>query len=693
MPGLTPQLNLLLASCHERRGDFEAQMEALRRALTAAPNHLAARVALANAFLNAGRLDDALKEYQTATKSPFAGLGVKCTALSLRMTAAKIGNASADEWKAIAAAIARLREENKSAIEPAILSAERWAAQGNFAAAAKTLREEVAVRPGDPRLWSALAAIVCRGQGVFAATEIIGEGKLAAGDSIDLRLARARIWADDFLPGRSQRLAQLEQLSPTTGDADRARLLNGLAEIYAVTHDDAGRLRVLTALAGQDRQNLELRKTLYALALRGNRELERTHWRDEIRRIEGPNGRSVAVLDALQQMTTGTAQDPQLSDWQDLGRVVVNESPDDVDARLLTAAIAKRRGDDKSAMQNFDMAARMEPGSIRCQEARLGYLLRTGHDEIARNCLLRLTADPRLNSLRIRGIVEGAIQQGGRGTQSKCLTWLADEIKREPRTALWAGQLLEKRAKFTDALSLYGQINQTNPEFTDAWSARLIVSARLGKVEVDDTLAAATKALDRKAFFAVCAESGPLVRAKLSDWSPPIHASKDRRLYAQACLTVCENRGRLDDAIPVLKSVAEAKDGKPDDVAWARRTLAAIAAARGTAEQKRNALAILREGDRPNTIAEIRSRIGALLVAYRTVSGDDRRIVRSELIELFGRVVRDDSATSKDWFQLAQLYRVAGDRAHCRGCLDELMKARAEESVLRCRECGQHDCR
>ncbi len=37
LPGLTPQLNLLLASCYERRGDYEAQMESLRRAWPPTP--------------------------------------------------------------------------------------------------------------------------------------------------------------------------------------------------------------------------------------------------------------------------------------------------------------------------------------------------------------------------------------------------------------------------------------------------------------------------------------------------------------------------------------------------------------------------------------------------------------------------------------------------------------------------------
>src|SRR5262249_42437402 len=124
----------------------------------------------------------------------------------------------------------------------------------------------------------------------------------------------------------------------------------------------------------------------------------------------------------------------------------------------------------------------------------------------------------------------------------------------------------------------------------------------------------------------------------------------------------------------LLKSVAEASDSRPEDVAWAKRTLAAIAAAVGSADQRRNAIATLKNDQSPSSIADVRSRIAALMVAYRTVAGDDRRVIIRELIALHERAIRDETATSKDWFQLAQLHRVGGDRVAARKCLDELMK-------------------
>lgn len=672
LPGLLPQLNLLIAGCHERRGDRAAQVEALKRVLAAEPQHLAARVALGNALLTAGRLEDALKEYQTAARSSYAGAGVIATYASLRISWGKMSDASAEEWKAIASLLAKAREQFPHAIDPVTLSAEVAAVQGDFAGAVKILRDEAARRPDDPRLWTALAAILSRGRGTLAAAEALSEGQLAAGESVELRVARARVWADDLQAGREQRIAQLEELPPSAGDAERNRLAAGLADVYAMIGDRAGQRRILTDLAGRNTSDLACRRALCALA---NDTFTEARWRDEIQRIEGPAGRTLAILDGL-KLTSGSpaVYDRRIISVQDVARTAVAETPDDPLAHLLAARVAQISNAEQAA-KHYEIAADLDVTAIEFQIARLGYYLRAGRDEDAKRTVARLEADPRLNSLRFRAIVEGAIVAGGPEALSKCLTWLQPQLKREPRSAVWAGRLLEARGKVMDALALYRQATEAQPAFADGWSARVLASARLGEAEVSEAMTLAAKALERKAFFAMCAETGSAIRAKLPGWNPPIKTAQDRRAYAEACIAACEARGRLEDAVPVLTSIAEDKDARPEDAAWAKRTIAALTAALGTPGQRRDAVAALREGgDRPASLDDARSRVSALTVAFRTTGGDDRRIVVREMITLLAGIVRDPAATSNDWFQLAQLHRVTGDRAACRRCLQELLK-------------------
>jgi hypothetical protein len=65
---------------------------------------------------------------------------------------------------------------------------------------------------------------------------------------------------------------------------------------------------------------------------------------------------------------------------------------------------------------------------------------------------------------------------------------------------------------------------------------------------------------------------------------------EDRRVYAEACVSACEARGRPDDALPILTTVAQDADSRLEDAAWARRTLAVLTAALGSRDGKREVI-------------------------------------------------------------------------------------------------------
>src|SRR5207237_606109 len=157
-----------------------------------------------------------------------AGVGVQVTAASLRLAWARASDAPADEWAAIGGVVEKLARQRTEAVEPAVLRAEWLAGRGDFAGAERALRDELATRPGDPRLYDAV-------------------------------------------------------------------------------RDDAGRMRALAGLAARDGQDLASRKALYALALRGDDAAARARWRDELRRAEGPTGKSAAVLEALREAAGAAA--------------------------------------------------------------------------------------------------------------------------------------------------------------------------------------------------------------------------------------------------------------------------------------------------------------------------------------------------------------------------------------------------
>src|SRR5262249_358592 len=97
-------------------------------------------------------------------------------------------------------------------------------------AAQEHLSKSRDAQPGQLELWTALADVSGRRGQWEQAETLLAEAGRRHGDSVELRLARARLWAgrhSSEAPAQSAALAgDLEQLKPE----DQARLLQGLAE-------------------------------------------------------------------------------------------------------------------------------------------------------------------------------------------------------------------------------------------------------------------------------------------------------------------------------------------------------------------------------------------------------------------------------------------------------------------------------
>ena len=255
----------------------------------------------------------------------------------------------------------------------------------------------------------------------------------------------------------------------------------------------------------------------------------------------------------------------------------------------------------------YERAVAVDVTALSAQEGRLAFYLRSNQDEPARRTLGRLEADPRLTYHRMRAIVEGALADCGTDALGKSLQWMQGSLKREPRMAVWAGRLLEARGKVADAIALYTQATETVPAFADAWSARLLAAARLGEAETTTVTNLAGKALSRKVFFSVCAETGAAVRSKVPGWSPPVQTAEDQKAYAQACIAACEGRGRRD-AVGLRRCPKLGHTRRQAD--WAKQTIAALTPPSGLPGKSR-CPECPRTADAPATASEMRTRLNA----------------------------------------------------------------------------------
>ena len=204
----------------------------LFRSITSAdPTNVNARVGLASLYMNLGRFDDAVREYEAAAQSPYAVGSVHSQLLRQKTLQMRVKGASAEAWL-------RLEQQAANAVskfgtvspDAFVLRAEIAAAQNRYADAIRILRQETARRPGDTRLWAALAQITADAMGTSAGLIVMDEAQAASGDGAEIRLARAALYARE--PGRIRPIEPLADAIDTWAEADQLRLLYGLVEVY-----------------------------------------------------------------------------------------------------------------------------------------------------------------------------------------------------------------------------------------------------------------------------------------------------------------------------------------------------------------------------------------------------------------------------------------------------------------------------
>ena len=313
-PGLAAQANYLIASCYERLGNRDAQTEALKRVLLIDSGHLDARRAIGDMRLASGELDEAIKEYAVAVRSAFAPLSYRTTLGRLMIAHARISN-HAGEWNNVAEYIENLRGRYMNSVDPVLLAAEMHMARQQYAAAKKLLREEAGKKVNDARIWSVLAALAQEVDGSLAALDVLEEAQTLIGDQDEIRLARARVWAADWQPGRVERARALGEKIEDFTEADQLRLLGSLVEVCRSIGDREGAKQFQVQLAARSPRDLLVRRSLYSLAVRCGDKVLQDKTRAEMSALTDAS--AVAVAEAVVAVDSATAADARFDAWRE----------------------------------------------------------------------------------------------------------------------------------------------------------------------------------------------------------------------------------------------------------------------------------------------------------------------------------------------------------------------------------------
>jgi tetratricopeptide (TPR) repeat protein len=672
LPGLENQAALLLAVCRQKRGETDLEQDTLRLLLNKDPNHLSARVGLAQSYLNAGRIDEAIKEYQQAVRSPYASPQTHATLLRLLARQYCLSGGRHTDWTHLDRVAGELgRVYGPASSEPVLIRAELAEAKGDPHRAVAILRSEATRRPGDARLWAALADRVADLGGVSAGLGVLDEAQAAAGDGPELRIARADLYARD--PAALRQIDPLGSQIDTWSDLDQSRLLYGLVEVYDRLGDQTRVVQMYRRIAARRPADLAVWEAIGERATLSGDAGAAAEARANAVKLD-LSGRSAILFDAWATLAARDA----VAARQVVDRLVgaFGANPDRAEACVALARLKALTGDAEGAGSLFERAVRLEPTRFPPMQAYLRHLASGGSDEAVATMLARLSHDHRWAGEPFRRVIRGAMVDLPAEAARKLLTAARKYVEHSPGGLGWLGDCYLAVGLKADATRCYEQAIESKSATPDDWLRLAVRTAEGGTPEAAaKVMQMARSKLPVAAYLAtaaVFAES----KAAPAEWTPAFDKPSEKRLYAQARLAVKLSRFQRSEAIALLEEFLAGDARSKSDQAWARRNLAMLLAVRGGAADRKKAMELLldTDGDVGETPDEKRSTAAVLTALSRHLDNPDRKIVIERSIQVL-RALVSETRSPRDAFLLAQVYRASGNRKASTQVLNELLQA------------------
>lgn len=660
LPGLEIQLNVLLASCFQKLGDSAAEETAYQRVVNADAKHVIARVGLGNLYMNLGRFEDAAREFEAAVQSPYATGVVVAQWVKLKSRLLARANAPG-EWLKLEHAVEQFAPRfGRGSPEPMILRADVLAAQGRHLDAVKLLRKEAAARPADARMWAELALATADVGGCAAGLAVVDEAQALAGDTADIRLARATLYARE--PGRVRPVDSLAERIESWPESEQVRLLSGLVEVYDRLGDRAAVVRTLRRIVARQPANAAMWLKLHERAAPGDEHAAAA--RAALAKIEGPGGPSAVLCDA-RAAESGRGAEMLTRLTQTFGA-----NPTRADACLAVAHFRDAAGDAAGAAALVERAFRLEPTSYATAEALLALHASRRESERLRLAMGRLAADPRWEGEPFRRVV-GHVASAVPSAAVELLNLARAFVGTDPQGPGWLAGCAAKW-KHPEAAALTDAAARRPGATADDWLRKALYDSAEDAAAGPRVLAEAKAALAPAAYFALVAVFAD--SAAGSTFVPEAATPQERRLLAQSRLAVKLSRSKSAEAGKVLEEFLAEKDIAAADADWARRNLAMIYATGGTHDDRVRAVNLLNgvaaQGEaKPD---ELRATVSAMSVLARYLEGSDRRAALGKAIEAQA-AIQKASGSAADLFALSQLYRAANNRRASRKLLQQLL--------------------
>lgn len=657
LPGLENQTNLLLAQSYRRKGNAAKEMECLTLLTNRDAQHLAGREGLGRAYLNAGRFDEAIREYETAARSPYAGPTTRSTLVKMRATQLRTAAipASPAQWDALETEAKDLAAKFGTAnSEGAILRAEIAVLRGNLEKAVSLLRTEAYRRPSDVKLWGTLAQMLADFAGVPIGLAVLDEAQAMAGDGPDLRLSRAMLYTKD--PAKLRNVERLAGQIDTWPDAEQQRLLDGLLEIYDRMGDDAGMLKTYRRMAGRRFGDVAIWDAVFERALKANDPAVRAEAEAALAKL--PNGAdSQSLRNAWTVLAKSQATDSPAARDSLVKRY--GAAPDRADVCIALGRLQALEGDNAAAADSFDRAVLLEPNRFASIQARIEFLARHSEASLPQ-AVKQLAQDYRWNGEPFSRVIRHCTEHLGGAEGRKLLELAKKWTEGTVGEFAWIGESYAALKLPVEAKAQF-ELAVIAPRATiDDWLRLALVQQGNGRLAaVLDRAGEKLAPAQSVVLLASVAES----KAVPKDWKPELKSDAERRQFAQASLALKLSRYQRQEAVALLETFLVDAKLPAADAAWARRNLSMLYISQGNPIDRKRAKDLLAAKDNSpgETTDEKRATAAVLAGLARHLESDDRKQVLARAIEILRDVV-GVTKDRRDQFLLAQLSRTSGER-------------------------------
>jgi tetratricopeptide (TPR) repeat protein len=675
-PGVLSRVDLFLGRCYEQLSEPGRQLAAYSRALAQDPTLVEARQGLAAAQWALGRPDEAIAQTRQLLEKRSTVEGKAAGHLDLaRMLLASNAQKDQRRWKLVEDELDRAEKEQSGAVPTALLRAQLRLAQDQPAQAEQVLRAALEQHPKDIAPWSALTALAQRRGDDATAQKTLDEAERQAGDSVDLRLARAGYWAGRPQHDAAPALVRLEAGIERFAAPDRNRLLRGLAEANYRAGEVSQAIRLWKHLASQPAHahDLRLRLLLLDVAIRQGDDPAMRLVLDEIKRLDDGDGTSWQYGQAArllwlarQGKKDGLAQARTLLDK------VMARWPQFVPALMARAELDELQGRPQEAIARYRQAVERGVRDAFVVRRLVQLLSAQQRYQEAEQVVLQMEQRAPLSAELRRLAVVLSLRNDDFRRAEELVRQAGPAQANDYADQLWLGQVLaagrRHDAEAEKALRRAVQLAKSVPE---TWVALVRFLADSGKLdqaraEVEKActqLPGATTSLALAQCYEMIREPGRAGEV----YKAALQARPDEPVTVRAAVTFLLRSSHLPEAEQQLRRLLDGKHNLPrEEVTWARWTLALVLVSSQDPRRLTEGLSLvgLKLDDQGKLVKDLAPGTAQgredNIQRARVLATQNRRPFRARAIDLLERAAQEQPLAPEDQFLLARLYLAQG---------------------------------